>query len=94
MNVAAFRDQHSMRFGHRASSQTVATPLRSTTSFVNVRMSPVGRRFLSHGGSRRRGAGSADSVITGRVMLKVIIPNGHGRVGRLPLSTHPTAQHL
>ncbi|GMV98577.1 MAG: hypothetical protein AMXMBFR83_29260 [Phycisphaerae bacterium] len=53
-------DQHSVRFGQRASSQTVATPLADTTRRVAASSPPSGNGFFNQAGSRRRGrAGSA-----------------------------------
>jgi hypothetical protein len=63
MKVAVLCDQHSVMFGHRASSQTVATPLVLTTARV-VAMTPVGIGRLSHGGKRR--CGVEDLSRTGR----------------------------
>ena len=54
MNVAWRFDQHSERFGQRASWHTVATPLSSTTRTVCVK-SPEGNGLFNQGGNRRRG---------------------------------------
>lgn len=59
MNVACRFDQHSLRFGQRASSQTVATPLSATTDRV-CEKSPDGSGRFNHAGRRRFGASSDD----------------------------------
>ena len=54
MNVAVPLDQHSLRLGHLASSQTVAMPLRAMIPRVAPKL-PKGNGLFSHGGRRRPG---------------------------------------
>ena len=61
MNVAVPLDQHSLRLGHLASSQTVAIPLRAMIPRVAPKL-PKGNGLFSHGGSRRPGEGGFDST--------------------------------
>jgi len=70
MNVAVFLDQHSVRFGQRASSQTVATPLAATTRRV-VAITPVGIGRRNHGGNRRPRAGEGEEMIGSDVKAKL-----------------------
>jgi hypothetical protein len=60
MNVACFFAQHSVRFGQRASSHTVATPLSATISFVRANVPPPGIGRFNHGGNRRPGRAIAE----------------------------------
>jgi hypothetical protein len=54
MNVAVFCDQHSVRLGHLALSQTVSSFKSSITSDVKA-IPAEGNGRLSHRGNRRRG---------------------------------------
>jgi len=60
MNVAVRFDQHSVRFGQRASSHTVATPLAVTTLRVATIPPPAGNGRFSQGGNLRTGLAPAD----------------------------------
>ena len=57
MKVAVRCDQHSVRFGHFALSQTVSSR-RSRMTLPVKTMSGCGMGRLSQGGSRRRTAGA------------------------------------
>jgi hypothetical protein len=52
MSVAVFCDQHSMRLGHFALSQTVSNPSPSINLEVNCNPPPNGKLRLSQRGSR------------------------------------------
>jgi hypothetical protein len=75
MKVAVPRDQHSVRFGQRASTQTVF----SRSPFTSLRvssMSRVGMGRFNHGGSRRLGFSASTTgsdVIEFMLMLQHIL---------------------
>src|SRR5262245_19473232 len=52
--VAVFRDQHSVRLGHLASSQIVLSLKSAIVRSVAARAAPSGRGRLSQSGKRRR----------------------------------------
>src|SRR5690606_22018910 len=62
MNVAVRCDQHSVRLGHLALSQTVSSRRSSITPDVNA-MPAEGSGRLSHFGNRRRGSGGVWSAV-------------------------------
>jgi hypothetical protein len=72
MNVAVLCDQHSVRFGQRASSHTVATRLVETTRLVMAISPPIGNGRFSQGGKRRRGVSESEGC-TGKEIIECVL---------------------